>query len=40
MASTTTTGGGFPAPELQMIGNPSDKDEVLRTLGMPQTTNG
>jgi circadian clock protein KaiB len=29
-----------PAPELQMIGNLSDGEEVLRALGLPQTTNG
>lgn len=26
-----------PAPELQMIGNLSDENEVLRALGLPQT---
>lgn len=27
-----------PAPELQIIGNLSDEEEVLRALGLPQTT--
>ena len=26
-----------PAPELQIIGNLSDEEEVLRALGLPQT---
>lgn len=26
-----------PAPELQIIGNLSEEDEVLRALGLPQT---
>ncbi len=29
-----------PGPEVQMIGNLSDEEEVLRALGLPQTTNG
>jgi len=29
-----------PAPELQMIGDLSDEEEVLRALGLPQTTSG
>ena len=28
-----------PEPELQIIGNLSDEGEVLRALGLPQTTN-
>src|ERR1700686_2319203 len=27
-----------PAPELQIIGNLSEEEEVLRALGLPQTT--
>ena len=29
-----------PAPELQIIGNLSDEEEVLRALGLPQKENG
>jgi len=28
-----------PAPELQIIGNLSDEEEVLRALGLPQSEN-
>ncbi len=28
-----------PAPELQIIGNLSDEEEVLRALGLPQKEN-
>ncbi len=28
-----------PSPELQIIGNLSDEEEVLRALGLPQTQN-
>ena len=29
-----------PGPEVQMIGNLSDEEGVLRALGLPQTKNG
>ena len=29
-----------PAPELQIIGNLSEEEEVLRALGLPQKENG
>ena len=29
-----------PGPEVQMIGNLSDEEEVFRALGLPQTTKG
>ncbi len=29
-----------PAPEVQIIGNLSDEEEVLRALGLPQKENG
>jgi circadian clock protein KaiB len=29
-----------PQPELQIIGNLGDEEEVLRALGLPQTKNG
>jgi len=37
---TPTTVKVSPAPGLQIIGNLSDEEEVLRALGLPQTKNG